>query len=103
MDRALPSPGLLDNRITDSLSRIPGISNIPILGQLFRSKNLNHSVTELIVIVTPTVVDPLNAPAVQPPAMPKWPVPFLSPPDFDSGLTSPNKVMGPKPAADGKQ
>jgi len=95
--------GLLDNRITDSLSKIPGIGSIPILGQLFRSKSLNHSVTELIVIVTPTVVDPLNAPAIQPPVMPKWPVPFLSPKDFDSGLTSPNKVMGPKPAADGKQ
>ena len=95
--------GLLDNRITDSLSKIPGISEIPILGQLFRSKNLNHSVTELIVIVTPTVVDPLNAPAIQPPATPKWPVPFLSPPDFDTGLPSHDKVMGPSSTADGKQ
>ena len=95
--------GLLDNRITDSLSKIPGIANIPILGLLFRSKNLNHSVTELIVIVTPTVVDPLNAPASEPPATPAWPVPFLSPPDFDNSLTSPVKVMGQKPAADGKQ
>jgi pilus assembly protein CpaC len=95
--------GLLDNRITDSLSRIPGISNIPILGQLFRSKDLKHSVTELIVIVTATVVDPLNAPATKPPATPSWPVPFLSPPEFDNGLTSPDKVMGQKPVADGKQ
>ncbi|HEY4930561.1 MAG TPA: type II and III secretion system protein family protein [Terriglobales bacterium] len=95
--------GLLDNRITDSLSRIPGISSIPILGQLFRSKNLNHSVTELIVIVTPTVVDPLNAPAPKPPATPSWPVPFLSPSDFDTGLNSSDKVMGQKPVADGKQ
>ena len=95
--------GLLDNRITDSLSRVPGISNIPILGQLFRSKNLNHSVTELIVIVTASVVDPLHAPAAEPPATPSWPVPFLSPPDFDSGLSSPDKVMGQKPVADGKQ
>ncbi len=95
--------GLLDNRITDSLSKIPGIGDVPILGQLFRSKNVNHSVTELIVIVTPTVVDPLNAPATQPPATPSWPVPFLSPGDFDTGLKSPDKVIGQKPAADGKQ
>ena len=88
--------GLLDNRITDSLSKIPGIGDIPILGQLFRSKNLNHSVTELIVIVTPTVVDPLNTPASKPPAMPTWPVPFLSPPEFDLGLPSHDKVMGHK-------
>jgi pilus assembly protein CpaC len=95
--------GLLDNRITDSLGKIPGISGIPILGQLFRSKNLNHSITELIVIVTPTVVDPLAAPAPKPPATPSWPVPFLSPQGFDSGLASPDKVIGRKPAADGKQ
>jgi len=93
--------GLLDNRITDSMSKIPGIGDIPILGQLFRSKNLNHSVTELIVIVTPTVVDPLNTPETQPPAMPSWPVPFMSSPDFDSGLASRKKVMEQKPAADG--
>jgi pilus assembly protein CpaC len=95
--------GLLDNRITDTLSKIPGIGDIPILGQLFRSKNLNHSVTELIVIVTPTVVDPLNAPGTQPPAIPSWPVPFLSRPDFDSGLSKKSEVMGQKSAADGKQ
>ena len=95
--------GLLDNRITDSLSKIPGISEIPILGQLFRSKNLNHSVTELIVIVTPTVVDPLNTPAIKAPATPKWPVPFLSPPEFDLGLPSHDKVMGQSSTADGKQ
>ena len=78
--------GLLDNRITDSLSKIPGIGDIPILGQFFHSKNLNHSVTELIVIVTPRVVDPLKSPATQPPAVPSWPVPFLSSPDFDTAL-----------------
>jgi pilus assembly protein CpaC len=94
--------GLLDNRITDSLSKIPGISSIPILGQLFRSKNLNHSVTELIVIVTPTVVDPLSAPDTQPPPLPEWPLPFLSRPDFDSALHSRGNVMEPKSTADGK-
>ena len=55
--------GLLDHRITDNLSKIPGIGDIPILGQLFRSKNQNHSTTELIVIVTPTIVEPLAMPS----------------------------------------
>ena len=55
--------GLLDHRITDNLSKIPGIGDIPILGQLFRSQNLNHSTTELIVIVTPTIVEPLAMPS----------------------------------------
>lgn len=52
--------GLLDKRTTDSLGRTPGISNVPILGELFRTKNINHATTELIVIVTPTILDPLT-------------------------------------------
>ncbi len=66
--------GLLDHRTTEQLSKIPGIGDIPILGQLFRSKNLNHSVMELIVIATPTIVDPLNGPT-KPPAQPNWVTP----------------------------
>ena len=82
MARASPSPGCWTIASPTRLSKVPGIGDIPILGQLFRSKNLNHSVTELIVIVTPTVVDPLNAPETQPPASPSWPVPFLSSPSL---------------------
>ena len=52
--------GLLDHRTTDSLANVPGIANIPILGELFRSKNINHSVIELVVLVTATIVDPLT-------------------------------------------
>jgi len=74
--------GLLDHRTTESLSRVPGISNIPILGQLFRSKNFNHSVVELVVIVTATVVDPLNSPVL--PVEPKLVVPNMDSGAFDS-------------------
>ena len=52
--------GLLDHRTTEIMSKVPGIASVPILGQLFRSKNFNHSVVELVIIVTATVVDPLN-------------------------------------------
>ncbi len=52
--------GILDHRTTNSLGAVPGISNVPILGQLFKSKNINHSVVELIVLVTATIVDPLT-------------------------------------------
>jgi pilus assembly protein CpaC len=51
--------GLLDHRTTEIMSKVPGISDVPILGQLFRSKNVNHSVVELVIIVTASVVDPL--------------------------------------------
>ena len=52
--------GLLDHRTTDIFNKMPGIGDVPVLGQLFRSKNVNHSTVELMVIVTPTLVDPLT-------------------------------------------
>ena len=78
--------GILDNRITDTLSKMPGIGDIPILGQLFRSKNLNHSTMELIVIVTPKIIDALNGPGLPPPSTPAMAVPFLQPQTFDRNL-----------------
>jgi pilus assembly protein CpaC len=74
--------GILDHRTTQNLSSIPGISNIPILGQLFRSKQLQHSVVELVVIVTATVVDPLSSQA--PPVEPKMAVPNMERRAFDA-------------------
>jgi pilus assembly protein CpaC len=76
--------GLLDRRTTDQLAKIPGIASIPFLGQFFRSKNLNHTVTELVMVVTASVVDPLNTPgSVQ---EPKFPVPFLNVDKYDKDL-----------------
>jgi len=86
--------GLLDNRTTDLLSKTPGIGDIPILGNLFRSKNVNRTVTELAVIITPTLVDPLSENPVNP-AEPNLPVPFLSTPKFDKGITPKTPVEGP--------
>lgn len=73
--------GLLDHRVTDSLSKIPGISDIPILGQIFRSKSLQHSVIELVILVTASVVDPLTNPEI--PVEPKLAVPNLDASTFD--------------------
>jgi pilus assembly protein CpaC len=73
--------GLLDRRVTESLSSIPGIASIPIIGQLFRSKNNNHSTTELIMMVTVSIVDPLtSAPSTD---EPHWVVPNLDTKKFD--------------------
>ena len=52
--------GLIDNRVQESLTRIPGLSSLPILGNLFKSKDLKKSRTELIVMVTPEITDPLS-------------------------------------------
>jgi pilus assembly protein CpaC len=67
--------GLLDDRVTEVFEKIPGIGDIPILGRLFQSRTLNKSKNELLIVVTPRVVEPLNA-VPQGPAMPK---PFLAP------------------------
>jgi pilus assembly protein CpaC len=80
--------GLLDRRTTDSFSRTPGASKIPILGQLFKSKSINHSTTELIVIVTPTIVDPLSDNLATEPIIPepKFVIPTLNSTTFDKEL-----------------
>ena len=78
--------GILDHRSTDTFNKMPGIADVPVLGQLFRSKNINHSVMELIVVVTPTIVDPLTSePPV--PVNPKWVTPPGSLGNFDHGLS----------------
>ena len=74
--------GLLDRRATSQMSKVPGIGDIPVLGQLFRSRSINKTNTELLVFVTPHVVDPIRTPpAAQ--AAPKMPVPFLDDQKFD--------------------
>ncbi len=76
--------GLLDQRTTDAMSKNPGAASIPILGNFFKSKNQNHSVTELVVVVTPTVVDPLAE--METPSQPDLPIPQLNIPQFDKSL-----------------
>lgn len=84
--------GLLDQRTTDMMSKNPGAANIPILGYLFKSKNVNHSTTELVIIVTPTVVDPITENA--PPTEQKMPIPTLDSNGFDNSL---GKNLSPNP------
>lgn len=67
--------GLVDNRVTELMTKVPGIGDIPILGKLFQSKSLQKSKNELLVIVTPHVVRP-SAPD-QAPRGPAFPQPFL--------------------------
>lgn len=77
--------GLLDHRATVQLSKVPGIGDIPVLGQLFRSRNVNKNNSELVVLVTPHIVDPLHATAPVPPA-PKVVTPYLDQPKFDKQI-----------------
>jgi len=52
--------GLLDNSETQTLSKVPGLGDIPILGNLFRSKQFQKNESELMFIVTAQIVQPVN-------------------------------------------
>jgi pilus assembly protein CpaC len=87
--------GLLDNRETQTFTKIPFIGSVPILGKLFQSIQRNHTNTELIVIVTPEIVAPI--PAGQPLPQLNFPQKFL-PPNSNIPMTTPGaNVTGVKP------
>jgi pilus assembly protein CpaC len=67
--------GLLDNRETQTFQKLPFISSVPILGKLFQSISRTKTNTELIVIVTPEIVQPIPAGAPLPAL--HYPEPFL--------------------------
>ncbi|HJP92068.1 MAG TPA: type II and III secretion system protein family protein [Pyrinomonadaceae bacterium] len=52
--------GLLDNSETKTLSRIPVVSDIPVIGALFKSKSFEKKETELMFIVTAQMVKPVS-------------------------------------------
>src|SRR5215510_9931780 len=56
--------GLLDNTQQKSLSRIPVLADVPILGNLFKSKSFQKNESELVFIVTAKITKPLNPDAV---------------------------------------
>ncbi|MEO8595251.1 MAG: pilus assembly protein N-terminal domain-containing protein [Candidatus Solibacter sp.] len=68
--------GLMDNRMTETISKIPGLASIPLLGKLFTSRSAARNNSELLVIVTPEIVRPI--PASQPVPDLKYPFPFMT-------------------------
>jgi pilus assembly protein CpaC len=81
--------GLVDNRVTEILSKVPGIGDIPVLGKLFQSKSFSKSKNELLVIVTPHIVHPSSPDQV--PHGPNFPQPFLDQITPDKGKTPGSK------------
>ncbi|MBM3759305.1 MAG: type II and III secretion system protein [Acidobacteria bacterium] len=52
--------GLIDNRVLQTMARIRGLGDIPILGQLFRSRSTKKTTDELVVVITPKFVRPVS-------------------------------------------
>jgi pilus assembly protein CpaC len=82
--------------VTQQLSKIPGLANIPILGALFKSKSVSKSKSELVVLVTPEAITPYNPADTKP--LPKFP--YQGIPDMNPeirGLTRAGPVPTAKP------
>lgn len=71
--------GLMDNRVTELMNKVPGLGDIPILGNFFRSKSLQKSNSELMVLCTARRVSA----SVQAPKGPPAPESFLNQKKFD--------------------
>lgn len=82
--------GLVDNSIVENVSRVPFLGDIPILGELFKSRDLRQNRSELLVLVTPRIVQPLN----QQPALPTGEPETWS---WDKSVRDPGDGGGPPP------
>ncbi len=67
--------GLLNNTLNSTLQKIPGIGDIPILGLLFKSKAAQKNQTELVVMITPQILDRGSSGVA--PTLPRTLEPFL--------------------------
>ena len=76
--------GLMDNRVTNIANKVPGLGDIPILGNFFKSKSAQKSNEELMVLCTARKVSP----GTQAPAGPRNPEPFLDKDKFDKAKPS---------------
>lgn len=59
--------GLLQNNMTESVSRLPGLGNLPVLGRLFSSQDYQNKRSELVIIVTAYLVRPTDPTALRTP------------------------------------
>lgn len=87
--------GLLQNTTNQNLSDVPGIKEVPVLGALFRSDSFRRQESELMIVVTPYIVQPTSA---------RLPLPtdnYVPPKDLERFLLGRNHVAQPpsKPSA----
>ncbi len=52
--------GLLSNSASNTIQRMPGAADLPVLGALFKSTNFQKNETELVIVITPYLVTPVN-------------------------------------------
>lgn len=82
--------GLLNNTALSSMRKVPGLGDIPILGYLFRSRAYQKDQTELVVMVTPTILRKDSTGASE--GLPALIEPYLQKPDRT--YPNPNPYVG---------
>jgi pilus assembly protein CpaC len=93
--------GLMNNSVTSTLSKVPGIGDIPILGLLFKSKAAQKQQTELIVMITPQIL-PNNSPGVSR-DLPRMQEPYLPALPLQKSLPEPPPAFsGPRGSTDAR-
>ncbi len=60
--------GLIDGRQSEAVTQVPGLGDLPIIGELFRSRRFQSDETELVVVITPYLQEAMPAPPSAPPA-----------------------------------
>jgi len=69
--------GLMNNSVASTMSKVPGIGDIPILGYLFKSKAAQKDQTELVVMITPEILAPNSVGVTN--TLPRGPEQFIAP------------------------
>ncbi len=77
--------GLIDNRVTDLYNKIPGLGDIPILGNFFKSKSAQRTNSELMVLCTAHRISA----SAQPAPLPLTPQPYMDKDKFDDKKPAP--------------
>lgn len=88
--------GLLDNEETDTFEKLPFVGDIPVIGKFFQSISKSRSNTELLVFITPEIVEPIKA-GEPLPAL-NYPEQFL-PPNSKIPMHQPDGTVQNDPAA----
>lgn len=91
--------GLLNNGTSNVIDKVPGLGDLPILGSLFKSRKFQRDETELVIVVTPYLVKPMNARDVRLPTDGFRSATPLQGLLFQQGGDGVSGVQAPKPSA----
>jgi len=85
--------GLMNNQMTTTLQKVPGIGDIPILGELFKSRAANKAQTELVVMITPSILSTDSDGVTS--TLPRLVEPYLPPLPENKTRPEPAPAFGP--------